>query len=196
MTEKHYAQPEAVSGARTARMVEMLSLGSDSSAAEPNLAAEQLLKNLPREVLDRLVLLHNGDKPGGRTSDLVPAQRAAIAGGSDGLPHVSSLRIRVASALHRQSAQAVRTAHGAWLAAGPWAAGQLWYSATRAGDSVRLSAYSTTSGILGGAGRSPIEGTLVRLLHIAVECFQVEAEFAQILGAELAHLQFDRDQAA
>ena len=66
MTEKHYAQPEAVSGARTARMVEMLSLGSDSSAAEPNLAAEQLLKNLPREVLDRLVLLHNGDKPGGK----------------------------------------------------------------------------------------------------------------------------------
>lgn len=57
-----HVQPEAVRGAKTARMVKMLSLGSDSVAAEPNLAAEQLLKNLPREVLDRLVSLHNSEK--------------------------------------------------------------------------------------------------------------------------------------
>lgn len=57
-----HVRPEAVRGAKTARMVEMLSLGSDSMATEPNLAAEQLLKNLPREVLDRLVSLHSNDK--------------------------------------------------------------------------------------------------------------------------------------
>lgn len=64
MTEKHYAQPEAVRGARTARMVEMLNLSDESAAAHPHQSAEQLLKNLPREVLDRLVSLHIGEKPG------------------------------------------------------------------------------------------------------------------------------------
>jgi len=59
MTERHYAQPEAVSGAKTARMIEMLSLGSDGATTEPQQTAEQLLKSLPREVLDSLVTLHH-----------------------------------------------------------------------------------------------------------------------------------------
>ena len=58
MTEKHYAQPEAIRGVRTARMIEMLSLGSEGSTTQPHQAAEQLLKSLPREVLDSLVALH------------------------------------------------------------------------------------------------------------------------------------------
>ena len=56
MTERHYAQPEAVSGAKTARMVNMLGIGSD--AAAPNSDAEHLLSVLPEEVLNRLVALH------------------------------------------------------------------------------------------------------------------------------------------
>ena len=58
MMERHYAQPEAVSGAKTARMVEMLSLGSEGATTEPQQAAEQLLNSLSREVLDSLVALH------------------------------------------------------------------------------------------------------------------------------------------
>jgi integrase len=58
MTERHYAQPEAVSGAKTARMVEMLSLSSEGASTEPEQTAEQLLRSLPREVLDSLVTLH------------------------------------------------------------------------------------------------------------------------------------------
>jgi len=61
MTERHYAQPEAVSGAKTARMVEMLNLGSEGATTEPHQAAEQLLRSLPREVLDSLVALHRGN---------------------------------------------------------------------------------------------------------------------------------------
>ncbi len=58
MTERHYAQPEAVSGAKTARMVEMLSLSNEGQTTEAQQTAEQLLRSLPREVLDSLVTLH------------------------------------------------------------------------------------------------------------------------------------------
>lgn len=58
MTEKHYAQPEAVREVRTARLVAMLDLDREEAMAEPQRAAEQLLRSLPREVLDQLVALH------------------------------------------------------------------------------------------------------------------------------------------
>lgn len=61
MTEKHYAQPEAVRGARTARMVDMLNLG-EISTADPRASATQLLKQIPPEVLEQLVSLHRGEK--------------------------------------------------------------------------------------------------------------------------------------
>lgn len=58
MTERHYAQPEAVSGAKTARMMELLSLGGEGAIASPQRTAERLLTRLPPEVLDSLVALH------------------------------------------------------------------------------------------------------------------------------------------
>ena len=62
MTERHYAQPEAVSGAKTARMVEMLQLRNNAVTPTPHLAAEQLLGSLPRDVLDILISLYRGEK--------------------------------------------------------------------------------------------------------------------------------------
>ncbi len=56
MTAKHYAQPEVVSGATTARMIEMLDL-NDNTDALLQLPAEQLLARLPQETLRRLVEL-------------------------------------------------------------------------------------------------------------------------------------------
>ena len=54
MTAKHYAQPEVVSGACTARMIEMLELqpGADGLLQLP---AEELLVRLPQETLLKLV---------------------------------------------------------------------------------------------------------------------------------------------
>lgn len=56
MTAKHYAQPEAISGACTARMIEMLDL---ENAPGPllQLTAEQLLTRLPQDTLHKLVEL-------------------------------------------------------------------------------------------------------------------------------------------
>ena len=45
-------------GAKTARMVEMLSLSSEGTTTEQSRLPEQLLRSLPREVLDSLVTLH------------------------------------------------------------------------------------------------------------------------------------------
>lgn len=56
MTARHYAQPEAIQGARTARMVELLDL------AQPSLAqtsAEQLVAELPPATLAKLLELAN-----------------------------------------------------------------------------------------------------------------------------------------
>jgi integrase len=57
MTERHYAQPEVVRGARTARFVERLNLGSLREDVDPSEAAAQLLDRLPPSVLDSLVSL-------------------------------------------------------------------------------------------------------------------------------------------
>jgi len=56
MTERHYAQPEAVSGAKTARIVEMLSLAVEQR--DSPVSIEQLLSALPDEALTRLVEIH------------------------------------------------------------------------------------------------------------------------------------------
>lgn len=58
VTAKHYVQPGALSGARTERLVELLELGERKSAVEsPSVSAEQILAELPRQTLTRLVLL-------------------------------------------------------------------------------------------------------------------------------------------
>lgn len=54
MTAKHYAQPEAISGAHTARVMSMLSLGS-AAPAEDSTALVDQLRALPAEVLRRLL---------------------------------------------------------------------------------------------------------------------------------------------
>ena len=54
MTAKHYAQPEAISGAHTARVMSMLSLGS-ADAADDSTALVDQLRALPAEVLRRLL---------------------------------------------------------------------------------------------------------------------------------------------
>ena len=71
---------------------------------------------------------------------------------------------------------------------------RVWYSATRAGDTARLRAYSTTSWSLVAQSSTPMDGRLVRLPHVAVEGFQVEFQLAEMLGLELVDLQFDGDQ--
>ncbi|MFO0580044.1 MAG: site-specific integrase [Polyangia bacterium] len=58
VTAKHYVQPGAISGARTERLVELLELGERKPAVEsPSVSAEQILAELPRQTLTRLVLL-------------------------------------------------------------------------------------------------------------------------------------------
>jgi len=61
MTAKHYAQPEAVSGARTQRVLDLLDLDTEPQprrSVEPCEAqAEQLLANLPPEILQKLLYL-------------------------------------------------------------------------------------------------------------------------------------------
>ena len=49
--------------------------------------------------------------------------------------------------------------------------------------------------VFGGAQQHADGRLLVRLLHVAVEGFQVELELAQVLGLELDDLEFERDQA-
>lgn len=61
MTAKHYAQPEAVSGAKTQRVVDLLELDSRPEpmrSADPGEEqAEELLANLPPEIVQKLLQL-------------------------------------------------------------------------------------------------------------------------------------------
>jgi len=54
MTAKHYAQPEAISGAHTARVMSMLALGAPASADAASALREQL-RALPADVLRQLL---------------------------------------------------------------------------------------------------------------------------------------------
>ena len=58
MTQKHYAQPAAVSNAATARVLDRL----DNSQGSPKLSAEALLKVLDEETLTKLVELLEAQK--------------------------------------------------------------------------------------------------------------------------------------
>jgi len=64
MTQKHYAQPAAVSNAATARVLDRL----DSSHGSPKLSAEALLKGLDEETLTRLAELLEAQKRKGEPS--------------------------------------------------------------------------------------------------------------------------------
>lgn len=59
VTARHYAQPEAVSGARSARVMELLDRerGSGAAASLEQLSAEQLVAKLSPAVLARIVEL-------------------------------------------------------------------------------------------------------------------------------------------
>lgn len=67
MTARHYARPEAVSAARTARVLELLNLdGADAAASEEltDAEAEKVLAQLPSATLARLVLrMQRGPRP-------------------------------------------------------------------------------------------------------------------------------------
>ena len=71
----------------------------------------------------------------------------------------------------------------------------VWYSATSAGDKLRLRAYSTTSSFLLAQRKYPERRTLVTLLYRPVERFQVELQLPQVLRAERVDLEFNRHQA-
>lgn len=86
MTAKHYAQPEVVSGACTARMIDMLELNSGNDALV-QLPAEELLLRLPQETLVKLVDLAY------RTGRLLTPKDAAAEALSQSL-RVESLRPR------------------------------------------------------------------------------------------------------
>lgn len=67
MTARHYARPEAVSAARTARVLELLNLDGAKAAASEELTdaeAEKVLAQLPPTTLARLVLrMQRGPHP-------------------------------------------------------------------------------------------------------------------------------------
>ena len=67
MTARHYARPEAVSAARTARVLELLNLDGAEAAASEELTdaeAEKVLAQLPPTTLARLVLrMQRGPHP-------------------------------------------------------------------------------------------------------------------------------------
>jgi integrase len=88
MTAKHYAQPEVVSGACTARMIDMLELNPGNDALV-QLPAEELLVRLPQETLVKLVDLAY------RTGRLLAPKDAAAEALSQSL-RVESLRPRPA----------------------------------------------------------------------------------------------------
>ena len=64
VTAKHYVQADALEGARTQRLVQMMDLDPAKSASPPaSPSAEQLLASLPPETLARLVALAQQPRP-------------------------------------------------------------------------------------------------------------------------------------
>ena len=79
---------------------------------------------------------------------------------------------------------------GQHFLSGSW----VWYSATIAGDKVRLSAYSTTS-LFGGAQQHANGRVFVGFAVVAVQGFEVKIEFAEVFWLKRCHLEFYRHQA-